>query len=130
MVSPVFIFATFWLFTGVFGVSLALRLGVLAAEDRGALRVARMNGAYALINRKMLREASLRLLTAVFAIFVAVVIFLTIPFHPYRPMTPAGVAISLGLTLVTVTNVAASWLDLVDRDRLAKLEGVLRRDTT
>lgn len=117
-------FATYWVFIGCLGCGLAWRLGMLSAQDRGTLLASGVNGSYAMIARKMLREASLRFLSAIFIIFVGLIVFLQHP--PSRPITGVGMAFILGLSAVHTIQVSASYFDLTDRDKLVAQEGILR----
>lgn len=118
------IYAAFWIFIGLLGSALAARLGLLAAQDRGVLLATATNGSYALIVRKMLREAGLRFITGIFAVFVGLIVFLTTP-HA-ATLHPTGVALAFGFSLVKALHAVASYVDLVDRDKLVHHEGILR----
>jgi len=117
-------YAAYWIFIGMLGGILAVRLGTLAAMDRGVLMASGVNGSYALIVRKMLREANLRFFTSIFSVFVGLVVFLTTPHN--ATMHPTGVTLALGFSIVKTAHALASYLDLTDRDKLVKHEGILR----
>lgn len=112
-------FAFYWIFTGLLGGFLAAKLGILAAEDKGALKSSGLNGALALVVHKMQREAFFRFLVSALALYVGVVILVS-PHAPHVHFKPAGLSTFYAFSIVKTGNIVVSFMDLRDRDALIK----------